>query len=321
METRTQKVEQKPLGVLDTLVSGFELIWLNPWIPLVPITLDVFLWLGPQVRARPIFQQIITILSRLTLAHASAETLQDIELLKGALQTIGDTLNMFSILAIGMPSVIGWQAPPVTLSRFELVIGEPILLLTMILGLLIGAVLVAAMYLELTACPIRNDAVAPSFFARWLRAGVDLLLLALLVLTGVSLLLIPMTVVVGTLSVASQALGSFLLLCGMMLIFWAMLYLVFAVPAIFVSRVNAPQALINSVSIFRFDFWSAIRLVLVVYLLRSGFAIVWEWFATNVWGVIFVVIVNAFLSSALIAAEMIFYKDRIAWVTKVKEKR
>ncbi len=320
MDRRAQTVEKKPLGVFESLSSGFELIWLNPWILLVPIALDVFLWLGPQVRARPIFQKMIALLTWLTPANAPDETLQNIELLKSMLQTAGDTLNVLSLLATGMPSVIGWQSPTVTIPRIEWVISEPLVLLGVSLALLIGAVLVAGVYFELTARPIRHEAVASSFVARWLRACVDLIVLALLVIVGISALMLPMTILAGTLSIASETLASFLLLGGMMLVFWALLYLVFAVPAIFISRANAPQALVNSVSIFRFDFWSAIGLIFLVYLLRSGFAIIWQFFDTTMWGVLFIVIANAFFSSALLAAQMIFYHDRMYWLSRAREK-
>ncbi|MCX7838920.1 MAG: hypothetical protein N2559_05630 [Anaerolineae bacterium] len=312
METPTQKVAEKPLGVLDTLISGFELIWLNPWILLVPIALDVFLWVGPYVSAQPVFQRFVTLLTLLTPSNAPTETVENLNLLKQTLQTAGDSMNVLGVLATGMPSVIGFQPPTEVVARAHFAIGDPLMLGGVVVLALIGAVLIASAYLELTARPIRQDAATVSFFARWLRACVDVILLALLVIVGLSVLMFPTSVIAGTLSIANQALGAFLLLAGMTLMFWALLYLAFAVPAIFVSRVNALQAIVNSVRVFRFDFWSAARLILVVYLLRSGFTIIWEFFQTNLWGVVFVVIANAFLNSALIAAEMIFYKDRIA---------
>jgi hypothetical protein len=314
MDTRAQKIEKKPLGVTEALINGFELIWLNPWILLVPIALDVFLWLGPHLSARPVFQRIVTLVTLAAPANAPEETRQNIELLKSLLQTAGDTLNVFSLLATGMPSVIGWQAPTVTLPRPEFIIGESVTLLAVTIALLIGAVLIAAMYLEMTARPIRRDPVAVSFLARWLRACVDLVTLALLIIIGISMLIIPLSVVAGMLSVVNQVLGSLLLFAGMILMFWALVYLVFAVSAIFISGANAFRAIVNSIRVFRFDFLSAIGLVLVVYVLRSGFTIVWDFFDTNLWGVVFVVIANAFFNSALIAAEMIFYKDRIGQI-------
>ncbi|MCI0475774.1 MAG: hypothetical protein L0Y55_05965 [Anaerolineales bacterium] len=321
MEKTAKKTDQKPLGVFDVLSGGFELIWLNPWILLIPIALDLFLWLGPQLNAQPIFQQMITVLALSVPANAPAETTQNIELLQKILQTASESVNVLGVLAAGMPSVIGLQPPAAENARAQFVIGDPFALSGVVIVLGFGAALMTSGYLEMTARPVRNETDARTFVARWLRSCVDLILLAILIVVGLSVLMIPVTLIAGIFSLASQGLGSFLMLGGMMLMFWAMLYLVFAVPAIFVSRANAPQALLNSVSIFRFDFWSAIGLVFIVYLVRAGFGIVWQFFDTNTWGVVFDVIANAFLSSALIAAEMIFYNNRMYWLTVAREKK
>ena len=321
MEKSVKKTDKKPLGVVESLSSGFELIWQNPWILLVPISLDLFLWLGPQINVKPLFQQALVLLDLSVPANTPADTMQNIEVLREILQTSGDSTNIFGVLAAGMPSVIGLQPPAAVTARAMFVVSNSVVLLGLIALFGLIGVLIMSGYLEMTARPVRNDTDARTFPARWLRSFVDLILLAILVAVGLFALMIPVTIVAGALSIASQGLGSFLLLGGTMLIFWAMLYLAFAVPAVFISRANAPQALFNSISVFRFDFWPAIGLVFIVYLVRSGFTFVWQFFEDNTWGVVFDVIANAFISSGLIAATMIFYNDRIHWLTVVREQR
>jgi hypothetical protein len=242
-------------------------------------------------------------------------------MLQDILKSAGDSTNVFGVLSVGMPTVIGLQPPVVGTPHPVFVVRDILTMLGLIVLFGLIGVLIMSGYLEMTARPVRNDTDARTFPARWLRSFVDLILLAILVALGLFVLMIPVTIVAGALSVASQGLGSFLLLGGTMLIFWAMLYLVFAVPAIFISRANAPQALLNSISVFRFDFWRAIGLVFIVYLVRSGFSFVWQFFEDNTWGVVFDVIANAFISSGLMAATMIFYSDRIHWLTVVREQR
>jgi uncharacterized membrane protein YesL len=319
MEKSAKKTDRKPLGVVESLSSGFELIWQNPWIVLIPIALDLFLWLGPQITAQPLFQETLTLLAMATPANAPAETQQNLEMLKSILQTSGDSMNIMGMLAAGMPTVIGLQPPATTMPRAVFIVSDSAALLGLVVLFGLGGALIMSGYLEMTARPVRNESDERTFLARWLRAFANVILLGILVALGFFILMIPVTIIAGTLSMASQAIGSFMLLGGMMLIFWAFLYLVFAVPAIFVSRANAPQALLNSISIFRFDFWSAIGLVFIVYLVRAGFTLIWQLFENNIWGVVFDVIANAFLSSGLIAATMIFYNDRMNWLIAVRE--
>ncbi len=311
MNPSAHNVHKKPLGVFESLASGFELIWFNPWILLVPITLDLFLWWGPQLSARPVFQRTIALLQLLTPAQLPDDTRQNIELLERTLQTAGDTTNVFGMLATGMPTVIGLQPPAVTIPRVEFIISDPLMLLGITLALLIGAVFIAGVYLELVARPIRSDAAATAFITDWLRACVQLILLALVVSLGLVVLMIPVTLVASVLGIVNQTLGTFFMMGGTLLIFVVLLYLFFAVPAIFISRVNALQAILHSISIFRFAPLPAVTLVFIIYLLRSGFTIVWQLFDLTMWGIVFVVIAHAFLSSALIAAQMIFYNNRV----------
>lgn len=318
MEKTAKKTEQKPLGVFQALSSGFELIGRNPWILLVPIALDTFLWLGPQVSARALLRQALAQLPQWMAADAPADARQNIAALQTVLQTLGDSMNVLGILATGMPTVIGLQPPAANLPRAQFFLDDVFALGGLMLALCGGAVLLASGYLELIARPVRREVSARAFLPSWLGASLNLFWLIVLVVGGVTVLLIPVTLLAVMFSLLSQALGSLLLVGGMMVVFWALLYLVFAVPAVFVSRVGAPQALLNSVSIFRFDFWSAIGLVFIVYLLHSGFAVIWQLFETNAWGVVFIVIANAFLSSALVAAQMIFYNDRMSWLVAAR---
>jgi hypothetical protein len=318
MEKAAKKTEKKPLGVVESLSNGFDLILQNPWILLVPIALDFFLWLGPQINVKPIFQQTLTLLLAAVPPDAPAETMQSIETLQGLLQTAGDSMNLFGVLATGMPTVIGVEPPTTNVPRTLFVVNDGILLLGLLALLGLGGVLLMSAYLELMAQPVRKQTGMSPLIARWFSSFLNLILLALLIGVALMTLMIPVSLVAGVFSLASQELGSFVLLGGLLLIFWALLYLAFAIPAIFVSRANAPQALLNSIRVFRFNFWSAIGLIFIVYLVRTGFAIVWQFFDNNTWGVVFSVIANAFLSSGLLAAEMLFYNDRMNWLAAVR---
>ena len=52
-----QNIERKPLGIIDALSNGYALVVRRPWVLLFPIVFNLFLWLGPQINARPIFDQ------------------------------------------------------------------------------------------------------------------------------------------------------------------------------------------------------------------------------------------------------------------------
>ena len=118
----------------------------------------------------------------------------------------------------------------------------------------------------------------------------------------------------------SQGLASFILIAGFMLALWAILYLAFALPAVFVSGANPVQAIWNSVTVFRYNSWSAMGLVFLIYLIQMGFSLVWQQLISSAWGAAFNIVANAFLGTGLVAAAMLFYHDRFTWLTEVRER-
>jgi hypothetical protein len=61
-------------------------------------------------------------------------------------------------------------------------------------------------------------------------------------------------------------------------------------------------------------------LVFLIFLIQSGFSLVWQQLPDETWVDTFNVVANAFLGSGLIAAAMLFYHDRFTWLTEVRER-
>ena len=310
---KMEKIEKKPLGVVDALSAGFELIARHPWVLLIPIMLDLFLWLGPQISAKPFIEQGVSAISAYLPADPSAETTQNTE----ALRKVLNTANIFGVMAVGVPSLFGVIPPTdgsTTLPIFN--VDEGSTLVTLLIGLGLLGILITSVYFGLIARATRSE-IDPtdSFLLRLLKAFLDTILLSVAAITFILMLGMGAFLV----SLFSPGLGSFISLAETMLIFWAMLYLTFVLPAIFVSGANAPQAVVNSISVFRFDFWSAIGLIILTYVIRMGFVFVWQFFLDSTFGVIFAIMASAFLGSGLIAANMVFYNDRMNWMITVRE--
>ncbi len=317
-----ENTNKKPLGVIDALSAGFELIVRRPWLLLIPIALDVFLWLGPQINVKPLLDQGIAALASTVPPDAPTDTVQNLQAMQDALRASGDSVNVLSVLALGIPSLTGIASPTAGATpNVGLVVRDVGALLGLLVPLGLLAALIASVYLEAIARVIRpSTTLAPAFVIRSVQAFGTLMVLGIVVAVLVSLVLIPMTIAVTLLSLVSQGIASFVFLGGMLLIFWIALYLAFALPAIFVSRVNALQAILNSITVFRYNFWSAMGLLFLSYLIRVGFSFIWDVFASNPLGIGFDILANAFLGSGLVAATMLFYFDRMTWLLMVRER-
>ena len=321
-----QNIERKPLGIIDALSSGYALVIRRPWVLLVPIVFNLFLWLGPQINAQPIFDQTIALLnaSSAYTPNITPDTQQSLDASKQILKTKGESFNVFSVtalFALSVPALLGSELLPINPPRAPwFVVGDlPTLIGLSILLALVG-ILVASIYLESLARAVRREGQIRTFAPSVLKSYVKTGGLIALALVGILALLSPFLIGALLIGALNMGLAYFVLMVGIMIVLWTLLYMAFAVPAIFVSGANPVQAVWNSITVFRFNSWSAIGLIFLSYLIQQGFLLIWPMFSNTPWGVAFNVIANAFLGSGLVAAAMLFYYDRFTWLTEVRQR-
>jgi hypothetical protein len=323
---RVQSAEKKQLGVIDALSSGFEFIARRPWAVVVPIAFNLFLWLGPPINAKPLFDQAIALLNTSAAAttHMTPETQQGFEATKSALQSLGENFNaltLIALFAIGVPALLGLEPLPTSAPRPPLwVIGDIGTLFAATAAFALVGILVASIYLEIIARGIRGDASAQTFAPRVFRSYLNVALLFVITFLGAAMLLSPFIIGATLVSLINPALASFVLVIGLMLLLWVALYLAFALPAVFVSGANALQAIWTSATIFRYNFNSAMGLIFLIYLIQAGFALLWQQLVGSAWSAMAAVIANAFLGTGLIAAAMLFYNDRVNWLMEIRQR-
>ncbi len=319
-----ENAERKPLGVIDALSAGFDLVIHRPWLLILPVALDLFLWIGPQARAKPVFDQIIAVLSASAPQNNTPDAQASFEMMRTALQAAGEHFNLFSYVAlfgIGMPTLAGVDmpagfAPPMTFSIDD----ELSLLSWIVLSAIVGAFL-GTIYLEGIARRVRQDiGGARTFVPRVLKSYATVLWLGVLLVGGGLLLALPFVVGAVLVSYLSTGLALLVLMAVLLIYVWLLLYLAFAVPSVFVSGSGVAQAILNSIAVLRYNFWSAIGLIFLIALLETGFSVIWQGLVENTWGVVLVFVLSAFLGTGLVASGMMFYYDRFAWLTEVRRR-
>src|SRR5262249_1733809 len=89
-----------PQGIIASLVTGFEAINAGLELILLPLALDVFLWLGPHLSIGPLVPQIEAGMNGLVAAAGNdPNTEHNYALLKSALESYGASFNVFSFLS------------------------------------------------------------------------------------------------------------------------------------------------------------------------------------------------------------------------------
>ena len=295
-------------GVVDTLSAGYAVVNRRPWIVLIPVSLDLFLWLGPRISVAPLVGQL---LSRpgLQLGFQDAGTL---DAARQVVLAAADDINLLALLAPGWVSVPSIMALAGGRGPFTFVSSWATALL-LSLAALLGGALLGCIYRSIIAQQVSAGTFSLSDVPRdalrgWLRAvGLALLL------TGAGLLLgVPVVLAVAGATLIARELGSFGMALLMTVVLWIQFYLFFAPDAIFVSRVGPLRAIRGSIAVVRANFWAAIRIIVLITIILLGMGQVWLAVAARApWGPALGILGNAYIASGLVAASMLFYRERV----------
>lgn len=334
MNTLSAKQEKSP-GVIETLSAGFDLVNRMVWIALLPMVLDIFLWRGPRLSIAPVAREVLdwynsAITSQMSQGAGtavSAETGQQAEQLRQSLEIIANHFNLLTLLAgsgpllamlPGVPSLgLVESGGPVT------EIAQPVLVFLGFVGLFLLGVLLGCFYLALIAQQVRDGKtdlarLVTRVWRYWLK-----FIAFVALLFGLSILLgIPAGLLITAISMIMPVAGSGLIillgLCVELAAVMMVLYLFFLADAIVLSEVGLFKAMRNSLAVVMRNFWSVMVLIGLVFIISYGTEMIWQYLLAEPWGAVAGIVGNAYIASGLIAARMLFYKNKLAAIEKAK---
>ncbi|MBV9357781.1 MAG: hypothetical protein JO023_19890 [Chloroflexi bacterium] len=319
----TARREGPPNGVVETLTAGYAAINRRLWVLLVPLLVDLFLWLGPHTSYSPLLDPAVARGTQWAQQvgpppndpAAGVAIDDDVGDLRQTLLNLSTETNALILLARGplaLPSIavaLGGMGALWFISSWSLGVG--LLMASLVGGLVVGAFFYAAIALQ-----VLGDAGGPLAATRRVPRAVVRVLGLVGLLLGFGLLLgVPMLAVVALAAVVAPILatvGMAVLAAGVLL---AGVYLFFAVDAIFVSGVGPLAAVQRSVGVVRRHLWPTLGLVVLTWLILAGMDRVWIFLADALqppFGIAVSMLANTYIASGLLAASMIFYYERAA---------
>lgn len=318
--------EQKPLGVIDAVSVGLELVRKRPWTLSVPILFDLLLWLPPRLSLtflRPYAQEMVNAASFSTDPVAAQET-------RRALMQLIESFNLLGLIAAALnsvarvPSLLAVDAAevrsPIHTWAYTLPLQSPAFFVLLSIPLFLLGLFAVAVYLEWIAQGVRplNEPIPGAWLARvgrlWLRLMLFALLLAGFALAG-GLGLLSTPALTGS-PEASAALTLFVMV-GLV---WLFVYFFFVPSMLAVSDIGLREALRRSMLLFRVYFWATTGLVALSVFLDRGLALIWDGLTVSAPGVAIGIAANAYIGTSLIAASMVFYQDRLNWFERMRAK-
>jgi len=303
-------------------VAGFDAVSTHVSLLLFSVLLDLLLWLGPHVRiARlfdPLFQQ----------AAAYPELQQ-----AGSLDVIregAERLNLLSVLRtfpIGVPSLMAGRAPletpafkPLWLDVSTLGAGLGLWLVLIVTGLAVGAFYFSAV--AQAALSARID--WRMTISQWPWNFAQVLLLALSWFVMLSFFMLPLSCVMSVLVMLGIGLSQFPIIIALFLgglLIWLMIPLFFSPHGIFTKHYPMWRSLLQAVRLSRGTFSATGLLILVIVLLSEGLDVLWNVPADNSWLMLVGIVGHAFITTGLLSATYIYYRDADNWLEHLLQQK
>jgi hypothetical protein len=326
-------IDKKPISVLAALVAGFESVASKPVLILPILALDLILWLGPRLGITTLIPEGIAWLG---LPAASDPLLvEEIRVIEQVLAVFRERYNILSALSVfpagmpfnmliasgslpaGLPSLMAGRFPAVTPLGAPIVhlIGNPLAAAAIWLGVTIVGLGLGTSYHRLLAWQTMPGVELGPGWKSWWR----MLILYALAYCGGMVILTVSALIASFASLFIPLLGALILFAGMSALFWTAVYFAFTAHGIVGYQFGVIEAILESVHIVRANLLSTVGF------LFSAFAI--TWFTTlEIWTLpgdaswynLLAFIGFAFISTTLLAASYVFYKERRIWFAELR---
>jgi hypothetical protein len=317
-----------PPGVMGSLRAGFDAVSRNVVLILLPAALDVLLWLGPRFSVDGLLTPFLNVVfdqTRRTLT-SSAEVSRFMEFESLFNQTV-EHFNLLSLLSrlqtfpVGVSSLLArtmpletpfGSQPVVQISSLPGLIGLALLLVT-------GGWVLGALYFRwVSGTTLGETGSGNGISSLW--AIIQTLILSGVWLIGLIMFLIPVTLVLTVLTLLSPLLAGAALFILLALSFWLIVPLFFTPHGIFVRKQNAFYSIFASLRMVRFALPTSGFFVICWFLLSTGLNYLWSVPPGNSWMTLVGIGGHAFITTALLSASFVYYRDMNAWLQTVFER-
>ncbi len=326
-----QKAEdiKPPISVFTALRDGLDLTSSKLWLVLIPLILDLVIWVGPRLSFKPVLEEPY---EQYVQAFDDALALMDADTPALMEPTEALFLDQYFFLIgippfLGMPSVIS----NMQLSREVLPLPVPISPPTIQIQTWGGVALVfgISILLNITLFTLFSILVANSVhaseqasinvnWAQYIMLTLAQFLIALIIIILLMfLLLFPFllpSVLLGVLGGAGSNLltivVSTIVLLGWVLILWLGTFIVFTGHGITLHRKHIIAALWDSIRVVQWNRSATTFMLLTTIILYVLFRMLWYTAPTDSPATLIAIIGNAFINTSLLATTYIYYQDR-----------
>jgi len=313
-----------PPRVVGSLRAGFDAIASNLPVILLPLALDLFLWLGPRLRIDRLFQPLFDELSR--YARFSGLPSSDLNALQENTSQFLAQLQQYNLLTalrtfpIGVFSLLSGKISNQTpLGSITIIQVDSLFTLLgwIILLTLVGWVS-GALFFRWVSLVVVDPSQAMQIHLS--KSIIQTILLSVLYIILAMMIGTPLVVVIALVITASPLLAQGLLLVLGLLSMWLIVPAFFTPHGIFMHQKNAITSISASLRMARFTLPTSSLFVLSVLLIAYGLNFLWNIPSSDSWMTLVGIVGHAFITTSLLAASFIYYRDMQVWLQTVLDR-
>lgn len=326
-QARVTKEERRgPLGTVACITTGFEIVARHPELIVLPLLLDLFLWLGPRLSIAPLLRNILAFLRQMMLADSTLTgSVEAYAIIEETFRLLSEGFNLFSALSstplLSVPTLMPvrmsavrplGEQPTIEVTSFLTVLG--IVIGLSFIGLALNALFmrgVGRSVVQETESPLPGPQGLGVTWLQFLKLGVMLVALLLIfsmaasfVVTITGFFSMLMAVIVMTLASSS--------------ILFVGAHLIFSVPGMLLMHRRPLRALRESLVLARADFLNVLLLLGLIWVISQGLNVVWSLPSLDTWAAVIGLAGHAFVSTSLTTALFVFYQERLCHLEAAK---
>jgi hypothetical protein len=305
-----------PPRLMTAFMAGFDAIANHVTIIALPVLVDLFLWLGPHLKLDRFFEPWLVRLQEFNIPVGSVSA-ADLESARQTWMELITRLNLFSILRtfpVGPASLMSLRMPvetplgtPLTLqpTSFFAVAGWGLLIV--LVGWIVGSLYFYAV------SGVALDLPRRSMFLPMLQV----VLLSLVWIAALIVISIPLLFIFTLLNLISPVIAQGALILVAMLALWLILPVFFSPHGIFIGSQGAFSAIRSSLKMVRYTLPTSGLFLMGFILISQGLDFLWRTPPEMSWWTLVGIAGHAFISTALLAASFVYYRDVNAWLTAI----
>ncbi|MBI5962970.1 MAG: hypothetical protein HY863_05805 [Chloroflexi bacterium] len=309
-----------PPGVINSIKAGFDTIATHITTILLPLLLNLFLWLGPRLRLN-VFLDPIKDFAVQTWRSGGVPA-DDVQRVLTWYNDTIPNINLFWLLHTAPIGISSLLFPQVTSST---PLGDPAILQVTALSLfgwvflltLIGWVGGGLYFRSVAWIAIEGKDDQRMSIS---RAVIQTMLVSIIWIILLLVIGFPVFLVLGLVLQIIPFIGNLLVLVVSLVSMWVIVPLFFWPHGVFLRKQNALTSIISSVQMTRFTLPTSSMFVLAAFLLTFGLNYLWTIPPEDSWMTFVGIFGHSFVATALLAGSFIYYRDMNNWLQTVIDK-